>query len=328
MSILILSHKHDHSTADVMDWIYCLGGEVTRINYSSVTALLKAEIGSDKDIVILVENKEYKISDFNSFWYRNGNINFNNALQGYTGPADFSNEVMHHLHAEARALSNLIIYKLEQKKRIGSFNLSEPNKLIVLEMAKLYGLQTPHTLITSRKDQLVEFHKITKNLIYKAISDSISVKCDDGYLGFFTERLTESILNQLPQLFFPTLFQEEITKKYELRIFYLEDKFYPMAIFSQNDSSTQVDFRRYNKAKPNRTVPYSLPKVIVSKLLMLTKAMNINSGSIDMIVDNNNNYVFLEINPVGQYGMVSHPCNYFIDKKIAQFLVTCENSSL
>ena len=40
-----------------------------------------------------------------------------------------------------------------------------------------------------------------------------------------------------------------------------------------------------------------------------------------MILNKNNEYVFLEINPVGQYGMVSEPCNYFLDKKIAHYLI-------
>ena len=32
--------------------------------------------------------------------------------------------------------------------------------------------------------------------------------------------------------------------------------FYSSAIFSQNDPKTSVDFRNYNKDKPNRTPPY------------------------------------------------------------------------
>jgi hypothetical protein len=35
----------------------------------------------------------------------------------------------------------------------------------------------------------------------------------------------------------------------------------------------------------------------------------------------NKELVFLEINPVGQFGMVSHPCNYYLEKRIAQNLI-------
>lgn len=52
--------------------------------------------------------------------------------------------------------------------------------------------------------------------------------------------------------------QEKLEKKYELRIFYLNGKMYPMAIFSQKDNQTQLDFRNYNWEKPNRMEPCKL----------------------------------------------------------------------
>lgn len=48
--------------------------------------------------------------------------------------------------------------------------------------------------------------------------------------------------------------------------------------------------------------------------------VEMNSGSIDMIVTLNNNYVFLEVNPVGQFWQVSYLCNYYLEKKIAHYL--------
>lgn len=41
-----------------------------------------------------------------------------------------------------------------------------------------------------------------------------------------------------------------------------------------------------------------------------------------MIYNNDNDFVFLEINPVGQFGMTSNPCNYNLDKIIAEKLIT------
>lgn len=48
--------------------------------------------------------------------------------------------------------------------------------------------------------------------------------------------------------------------------------------------------------------------------------INLNCGSIDILVDNNLNYFFLEVNPVGQFGMVSFPCNYNLENHIANYL--------
>lgn len=94
-----------------------------------------------------------------------------------------------------------------------------------------------------------------------------------------------------------------------------------MAIFSQSDSRTSVDFRHYRPDKPNRRVPFDLPIDLENKLKQLMSIMNLESGSIDLICDNSNRYVFLEVNPVGQFGMISDPCNYYLEKKIAEYLV-------
>ena len=47
----------------------------------------------------------------------------------------------------------------------------------------------------------------------------------------------------LPDTFYPSLIQEEIEKVYEVRVFYLKGKCYAMAIFSQKNEKTQLDYR-------------------------------------------------------------------------------------
>lgn len=93
-----------------------------------------------------------------------------------------------------------------------------------------------------------------------------------------------------------------------------------MAIFSQDEIEASIDFRNYNSSKPLKQVPYSLPKELEDKLNKLTQKMKLNTGSIDMIVDEFGNYTFLEINPIGQITMTSQPCNYYLEKKIAECL--------
>jgi D-alanine-D-alanine ligase-like ATP-grasp enzyme len=48
---------------------------------------------------------------------------------------------------------------------------------------------------------------------------------------------------------------------------------------------------------------------------------NLDCGSIDLIYSTDEKYYFLEVNPVGQFGMVSYPCNYQLEKKIAIELI-------
>lgn len=94
-----------------------------------------------------------------------------------------------------------------------------------------------------------------------------------------------------------------------------------MAICSTFDKQTKEDFRRYNDKYPNRVIPYKLPSTIEKKLHLFMQEMKLNCGSIDMILDNSGDYYFLEVNPVGQFGMISYPCNYYLEREIANFLL-------
>ena len=51
-----------------------------------------------------------------------------------------------------------------------------------------------------------------------------------------------------------------------------------------------------------------------------------NTGSFDFILTSEGEYVFLEVNPIGQFGMVSYPCNYYLEEKIVDLLIQKDNS--
>lgn len=47
------------------------------------------------------------------------------------------------------------------------------------------------------------------------------------------------------------------------------------------------------------------------------KDIDMNCGSIDMIYSPEGEYIFLEVNPVGQFQWLSKSCNYDIERQIA-----------
>jgi len=173
---------------------------------------------------------------------------------------------------------------------------------------------------TNYKEKLQKIAGTSAPLITKSVSDGLYLfENTESNTGFFsyTEQLNLDTVAQSPEQFSPSFFQECIDKKFEVRVFFLEDKCYAMAIFSQADEQTKIDFRKYNEQKPNRFVPFILPDEVDEKIKKLFRTLNLNTGSADLIIDKQDNYFFLEINPVGQFGMVSQPCNYFLEKKVA-----------
>lgn len=197
------------------------------------------------------------------------------------------------------------------------------DKTEVLRLAVKHGLSVPKTYIANSRASLSLILQRNKDLITKPIFESITFAGSGGMYGTHTQKVRNCTIKK----FTPSLFQENIRKKFELRIFYLDGTFYAMAIFSSGSKKTKTDFRKYDLSDPNRCVPYELPPVVKERLARLMDELHLCSGSIDMIKDDTGRYVFLEINTVGQFGMVSQPCNYGLEKKVAEFLIRKKNEN-
>lgn len=304
-----------------MDWIEKFGHEVVRINENCQIINITSSFYESENNFTFVLNDGRRISSQNvsSFWFRRGGLRFSQS-HFPTMNQSIGINVTNHLKDEVKTLISYILFYLQNKTKIGDYSQRNANKLISLQIAQECGLRIPKTCISSQKTDLMDFSSECTSSITKSIQDILFFHVNDERFSTKTSKVTMADINTMDDIFFPSLLQEEIKKKYELRIFYLKGEFFPMAIFSQEDEQTKVDFRNYNKSKPNRCVPYKLPDYIMKKLDLFMQRMNLDTGSIDMIYTTNKEYVFLEVNPVGQYDMVSVPCNYNLHQKIAKYL--------
>lgn len=95
-----------------------------------------------------------------------------------------------------------------------------------------------------------------------------------------------------------------------------------MAITDISNNNTNIDFRKnYDHI---RSIPFALPLDIEEKIKLLMSKLSLDYGAIDLILDQNDSLYFLEVNPYGQLEMVSAPCNYNIEKEIADILISYE----
>lgn len=306
--ILILSEPFDTSTTDVIEWLDFYNKKYVRVNANDP---IEIEFHGN-DVVFKIDTISFKLSEIKSFWFRRGRFSFSNDYD--TSISQFENFQQNELDK----IIQLVYYKLNIIKHLNSIKNADVNKLIVNEVARKLDIKTPNDFIFSEFESIKEhFDNSKQTFITKPISSPM--QSFDDFTIFNYAKLID-LEKVKAEKFLPSLVQNYIEKKYELRIFYLDGEFYTMAIFSQKDNQTAVDFRDYNYNKPNRTVPFKLPITIENKLDALMKELDLNSGSIDMIITPDNEYVFLEVNPVGQFGMTSYPCHYNLEKKIAQYL--------
>lgn len=224
----------------------------------------------------------------------------------------------------------LNIFRLFEKSLNDIFWLNSPSdstdKLKILELAISCSLHVPETLITNNKMELSKFMEVQKNIITKATTDGTGFKIGKEYLSGLTTKIDNEKINHCKyDIFFPSLFQNQIKKIYEIRVFYLCGEFYSAAIFSQNNTNTEIDYRNYDEERPNRVEPIDLPLDIKKKINKLMNVLNMNCGSIDLMKSIDGIYYFLEVNPVGQFLGISEEGNFQLDKKVSLKLIEKSN---
>jgi len=330
MTIYIQSSSDDISTNEVIEWLYYFGHNyILRINDQHIINHINFEISNTMQ---QLEINQTKIDGEFLYWYRRGNFVLNPKLYGMINDNNFKEQLSlfnyqkKEINDVIKFISQDFIYK--EGKSINKIQENDTNKISNLYLAKHCNINIPHTKVISNKDTLLEFAAHHTKIITKPIKfHYFNVKSNAKLLDVFyltkvlnLKRLTK-IFDKLTNciVFCPTLFQEYVEKKYEIRVFFLNGKLYPMCIFSQSNIKTKYDFRHYDFVRPNRLVPYNFENTFQRKLLNFINKLSMKSGSIDIIVNKNNEYYFLEVNPIGQFQWLSKACNYFLEKQIAKY---------
>ena len=194
-------------------------------------------------------------------------------------------------------------------------------------MASKAGLDIPQTLITNSPDELKEFYKSNLKLVAKLLTP-LTTSMEGSSNFVFTSLVTEEHIKNADMLqYSPMAFQELIEKQYELRVIYIDGNFFTGKIDASKSSQGSVDWRL---SKPNeiKWEIYELPKMIKSKLTHFMKSVYLTFGAIDLIKDKNDRYVFLEVNPTGEWGMLEKDLGLPISEAIAKSLVKKLNKFL
>lgn len=326
--IVIRSSSQDISTRQIIDYLcyykapFLLITDDQKIDGLKITINVKSQT-----LFLFFEKTNTSISSesISSYYYRRGAFNYADLWETSKSKKESfqKNVVVPYLTQELKITDRCINEILEKTPvKIGAFSkvlLEKPSQLFAASKA---GLEIPDTYICTHKADVVALLDQYSLLSTKGIQSNFYFfsKNDKRSFVMYNSIFSVAELDQIPEVFFPTLFQEYVNKKYELRIFYLHKKCYSMAIFSQTKEKTRVDFRHYDDKEPTRTVPFNLPKIISDKIISLMDSLSLDTGSIDLIVTNDDRYVFLEVNPDGQFGMISFPCNFFLEKEIAKTL--------
>ena len=317
--ILIISESHEPSTDYVIDWITYLGYSFYKIIPEDKVSIKKLSLNGFE--LTINDQDTIRYSDITSCWFRRGFINFIRTDTERHENKSFLKRISHHINRELYAYNEFVHYMLLKKRHIGTHVDFHTNKFIQLEIANELGIIIPKTYFVDRKKQLVRLTE-KEELITKASNFVFDFKYKNKSYMTYTEKIESRFLGEVPEHFMLSLCQEHIPKMCDIRVFYLNGGIYSIAILSQELESTKTDFRKYSNTKPNKSIPFMLPDTLEEKITLFMKKVKLVSGSIDFILDRNGNFIFLEVNPVGQFNMVDYPCNYGINKAIVSYLTS------
>lgn len=316
--ILVVSQENDVSTDNFIEWCNYRDKPVIRINENeSINLVEQIVLNNGCDISLTMKGQKISLSQIESVWFRRGAVYHTSGAEhlSFENLTD-TDSIKSYFANESKTISEFIIYMLKEKRSLNHPGHYNSNKLIVLKTAQEVGLNIPKTLITRQLTD-VKKHFGEEQVLTKSIQDAVTVEYDNYKFSPYVHMGKFEDLN-LPAHFYYSKFQSLIEIKYELRIFFVADQYYTSAKFARAKTADQ------GRIIVPREIPYILPDKIIEKLKKLNAALEFNSGSIDMLVDKNGTYYFLEINPVGQYDAMSVLCNFYLDTKILNYLTNEE----
>jgi hypothetical protein len=197
------------------------------------------------------------------------------------------------------------------------------NKLKQLDLAARLGFSIPRTIVTNRPEDLLEsFSEFAGAAIIKVLSDPVVPRGEGGDESWsaFTRPIHRRDIGYLASIrYAPLVIQEYVPKSLEVRATVVGSQVFAAAIHSQQSQRARHDWRHYDFDKTPHEA-HALPEGVSSLCIQLVQSLSLNFGAIDLVLTPDGRYVFLEINPSGQWLWIEELTDLPIGDAIADLL--------
>ncbi len=175
-------------------------------------------------------------------------------------------------------------------------------KVEQLQAAAQLGFTVPRTIVTNNPNALLAFYEECKgNIVYKTLWRP-TVEYQHVASAIYTTPLSLHHLERADTVRYSVcLFQEYVPKDFELRITVIGHRVFAVEIHSQASAVTQHDWRHYDFANTPHYIHDLLPNISDLCRRLVIEYYGLAFGAIDMVVTPRGDYVFLELNPNGQW---------------------------
>ena len=300
MTILILSNSLDIHADDVADTLTKQSVDFLRLNTDHwYSEEVRIHLGYPKSGYVSVRNTQVALVDISSVLYRR-------PLTVEPEVVDDPNQ-RKFASGEINELFRQMWYALPHARWVNAPHALEyaRRKYTQLVIAGELGLIIPRTCVTNDQEQAECFIKTVGKAVYKTMKTPVIDLHGDGMQwGIPTTVLSQEHLAQI-HLIVPSggIFQEYVEKSYEVRVTIIGEDVYSAMILSQETTEydAHIDWRDGVAYGNVKVVPYTLPNAVANACKNVLRHYNLLFGAIDLIRTPEGEYVFLELNPNGQW---------------------------
>lgn len=305
--ILIVTHKTDYTVDFVVEKLNEHNVPYFRLNCEDILLDQSISISKESAFRPVINNDRH----FDSVWFRRtkypelpDTMDASSANYCYIELDAYFSNLWETISADKWLSKPSSIYRAE-------------NKILQLKEASELGFNTPDTIIPTSFEELKSFFdKCQEKIIIKPLFDNKLINNNSQSLIFTTLVSREDIESFKTHYNLPSIYQEYIEKEIEIRVTIVGNDCFAAYVESQVDEETKIDWRR----KKKKFKEFELPDEIKQKCFKLIEKLNISFGAIDLILDKSGKFIFLEINPNGQWAWIESDTDLKISDSIITFL--------
>lgn len=294
-TVLVLTSSFDEHADIVCSKIISLGTPVVRLD---TDCLDRYEIGLMPTHPFLtirdsVQHKGITAEDVISVWYRrpSPDRSFDEVLDA---------DSLKFFRGETKEWIKSLTFALKD-----TFWVTPPwilygarNKAHQLSVAASLGMRTPKTLITKNRALVERFMDECENGVVAKPLKAPYVESKDAYYTLRTQEIVKMDLDD-PSLFIcPTIFQEKVSTRHELRVVTIGKRLFAFSATPRERNA--LDIRTGGLGN----IEYSsieIQPLLKDRILKLTGYFNLPFSSMDLLVNQDGEEFFVDLNPNGQW---------------------------
>lgn len=316
--ILLITNKEDVTVDFVVRELRHANCEFYRLNTEDIPEFVEIRFSIDKGNYIIYDKVKSQSIDLNrvsAVYFRRPKISELTYITGVTL------QEKQYLQRELATLLEGIYKTLRKAFWINDiYKIREAeNKIYQLQLAQQIGFEIPSSAISNNAYLLKDMIESTEdNCIIKPVRSG-NMGFHDGREVIFTARFKGTQINAQERVAaFPIYLQENLDKEYDIRCIVVGEEVFAAAIDSQGNPDAVIDWRKSKIPLPHEKI--QLPTDIQEKAIAITQALGLTYSAIDMVLDRNKSFVFLECNPNGQWAWIETRLGYPISATIVDLL--------